>query len=140
MLRLCRLWYRPFFTLVVSSLTALFAGPRARLLAALVPVLWCIMRRNRYGDLGDVYMPRDLRSGDPRGFAFVRYMDQRDAEDAIDRLDGEFFAGRELRIQVRVFGEERCLAGECFFRMTDLLMLSIFGEQGGYRTVGGCVP
>lgn len=73
------------------------------------------MRRNRYGDLGDVYMPRDLRSGDPRGFAFVRYMDQRDAEDAIDRLDGEFFAGRELRIQVRVFGEQGCLAGGCFY-------------------------
>ncbi|CAN0241121.1 unnamed protein product [Laminaria digitata] len=45
-------------------------------------------------------MPRDLRSGEPRGFAFVRFMDQRDADDAIDRLDGEFFAGRELRIQV----------------------------------------
>lgn len=45
-------------------------------------------------------MPRDLRTGEPRGFAFVRFMDQRDADDAIDRLDGEFFAGRELRIQV----------------------------------------
>lgn len=44
-------------------------------------------------------MPRDLRTGEPRGFAFVRYMSQRDADDAIDRLDGEFFAGRELRIQ-----------------------------------------
>lgn len=54
----------------------------------------------RCGDLGDVYMPRDLRTGEPRGFAFVRFMDQRDADDAIDRMDGEFFAGRELRIQV----------------------------------------
>lgn len=47
-----------------------------------------------------MYMPRDLRTGEPRGFAFVRFMDQRDADDAIDRMDGEFFAGRELRIQV----------------------------------------
>ena len=63
--------------------------------------LWCpILGRVRYGELGDVYMPRDLRTGEPRGFAFVRFMDQRDADDAIDRLDGEFFAGRELRIQV----------------------------------------
>ncbi|CAN0534684.1 unnamed protein product, partial [Ectocarpus sp. 8 AP-2014] len=46
-------------------------------------------------------MPRDLRTGEPRGFAFVRFMDQRDADDAIDRMDGEFFAGRELRIQRR---------------------------------------
>lgn len=30
----------------------------------------------------------------------MRFMDQRDADDAIDRLDGEHFAGRELRIQV----------------------------------------
>lgn len=55
----------------------------------------------RFGTLGDIYCPRDLRTGEPRGFAFVRFMDQRDADDAIDRMDGEFFAGRELRIQVR---------------------------------------
>lgn len=47
-----------------------------------------------------MYIPRDMRTGDPRGFAFVRYLDQRDAEDAIDRLDGERLGGRELRIQV----------------------------------------
>lgn len=41
-----------------------------------------------------------MRTGDPRGFAFVRYMEQRDADDAIDRLDGEKLNGRELRIQV----------------------------------------
>lgn len=50
--------------------------------------------------MGDVYIPRDMRTGDPRGFAFVRYLDQRDADDAIDRLDGERLGGRELRIQV----------------------------------------
>ena len=43
-----------------------------------------------------------MRSGDPRGFAFVRYMDQRDADAAIDRLDGERLGGREIRIQVPV--------------------------------------
>lgn len=59
-----------------------------------------VFSHQRYGELGDVYMPRDLRTGEPRGFAFVRFMDQRDADDAIDRMDGEFFAGRELRIQV----------------------------------------
>lgn len=54
----------------------------------------------RYGKLGDVYIPRDMRTGDPRGFAFVRYLDKRDADDAIDRLDGERMNGRELRIEV----------------------------------------
>lgn len=65
----------------------------------------------RYGELGDVYMPRDLRTGEPRGFAFVRFMDQRDADDAIDRLDGEFFAGRELRIQVSFWAQHWCRKG-----------------------------
>ncbi|CAM9320270.1 unnamed protein product [Choristocarpus tenellus] len=60
--------------------------------------------KNRYGELGDVYIPRDMRTGEPRGFAFVRYMDQRDADDAIDRLDGERLGGRELRIQVTFRG------------------------------------
>ncbi|CAN0566559.1 unnamed protein product, partial [Ectocarpus sp. 12 AP-2014] len=53
------------------------------------------------GKLGDVYIPRDMRTGEPRGFAFVRYLDKRDADDAVDRLDGTRFNGRELRIQVR---------------------------------------
>lgn len=68
--------------------------------ASLVLPCFPLVLHIRYGELGDVYMPRDLRTGEPRGFAFVRYMSQRDADDAIDRLDGEFFAGRELRIQV----------------------------------------
>lgn len=48
-----------------------------------------------------MYIPRDMRTGDPRGFAFVRFLDQRDADDALDRLDGERMNGRELRIEVR---------------------------------------
>ncbi|CAM9956595.1 unnamed protein product, partial [Hapterophycus canaliculatus] len=51
------------------------------------------------GKLGDVYIPRDMRTGEPRGFAFVRYLEKRDADDAVDRLDGERLNGRELRIQ-----------------------------------------
>jgi arginine/serine-rich splicing factor 2 len=27
----------------------------------------------RYGDIGDVYIPRDRRSNQSRGFGFVRY-------------------------------------------------------------------
>lgn len=75
-------------------------------------LMFHVVRHVRYGELGDVYMPRDLRSGEPRGFAFVRFMDQRDADDAIDRLDGEFFAGRELRIQVWQ-GHRRCSSIAC---------------------------
>jgi len=54
----------------------------------------------RYGDIGDVYIPRDPHSQDSRGFAFVRYFDQRDADDAVDAMDGQMLDGRPLRVQV----------------------------------------
>lgn len=50
--------------------------------------------------MGDVYIPRDIRTGNIRGFAFVRFLDTRDADDAIEGLDGKSLAGRMLRIQV----------------------------------------
>lgn len=44
---------------------------------------WC-----RYGDIGDVYIPRDHRSNESRGFAFVRYYREKDADYAIEEMDG----------------------------------------------------
>eukprot|EP00927_Polykrikos_kofoidii_P062476 TRINITY_DN57291_c0_g1_i1.p1 TRINITY_DN57291_c0_g1~~TRINITY_DN57291_c0_g1_i1.p1 ORF type:complete len:177 (+),score=30.55 TRINITY_DN57291_c0_g1_i1:166-696(+) len=37
---------------------------------------------SKYGEVGDIYIPRD------RNFAFVRFYEKRDAEDAIDGMDG----------------------------------------------------
>lgn len=54
----------------------------------------------KYGDVGDVYIPRDRYTQESRGFAFVRYYDERDAEDAIDAMDGKTLDGRELRVQL----------------------------------------
>ena len=66
----------------------------------------------KYGDIGDVYIPKDRRNGgkrythlyrtyfnhlsllESRGFAFVRYQNKRDAEDAIDGLNGRDLDGR----------------------------------------------
>ena len=57
-----------------------------------------------YGDVGDVYIPRNYGTNEPRGFAFVRFIDKRDAEDAQRALDGAEIDGREIRIQeVRKF-------------------------------------
>jgi len=54
----------------------------------------------KYGDVGDVYFPRERESGRSRGFAFVRYHDKHDAEDAMDALNGRTYDGRDLKISM----------------------------------------
>ena len=56
------------------------------------------------GDVGDVYIPRDRFTRESRGFAFVRYYDKRDAEDALEAMDGTIMDGRELRVQMARYG------------------------------------
>lgn len=58
----------------------------------------------KYGDVGDIYIPRDRFSRESRGFAFVRFYDKRDAEDALDAVDGQMMDGRELRVQMARYG------------------------------------
>ena len=58
----------------------------------------------KYGEVGDVYIPRDRFSRESRGFAFVRFYDKRDAEDAMDAMDGAIVDGRELRVQMARYG------------------------------------
>lgn len=59
---------------------------------------------DKYGDIGDVYIPRDRYNRESRGFAFVRFYDKRDAEDAMDALDGTMLDGRELRVSMAKYG------------------------------------
>lgn len=54
---------------------------------------------DKYGRIGDVYIPKDYRTKEGRGFGFVRYYSKHDAEDAIDGLDGRKYDGRELSVQ-----------------------------------------
>nr|AGC92700.2 serine/arginine-rich splicing factor 2-like protein [Heliconius erato] len=58
----------------------------------------------RCGDVGDIYIPRDRYTRESRGFAFVRFYDRRDAEEALDSLDGRMLDGRELRVQMARYG------------------------------------
>ena len=37
---------------------------------------------------------------DTKGYAFVRFLERRDAEDAMDSLDGRKYHGREIRIEL----------------------------------------
>lgn len=53
----------------------------------------------KFGDVGDVYIPRDRFNRESRGFAFVRFYEKRDAEYAMEKMDGAVFDGRELKVQ-----------------------------------------
>ena len=57
-----------------------------------------------YGDVGDIYIPRDRFTKESRGFAFVRFYDKRDAEDAMAKMDGYVLDGREMRVQTARYG------------------------------------
>ncbi|RCV44522.1 hypothetical protein SETIT_9G380500v2 [Setaria italica] len=59
---------------------------------------------DRYGDVVDIYIPRDRRTGDSRGFAFVRYNYEGEAQDAVDGLDGRKVDGRAIMVQFAKYG------------------------------------
>merc|ERR1719204_1305128 len=58
---------------------------------------------DRFGEVADVYIPSD-RNGEPRGFAFVRFYKQRDAEDA-KSMDGRMVDGRRIGVQTAKSGK-----------------------------------
>ena len=51
-----------------------------------------------YGEIGDIYIPRSFQNNEPRGFAFVRFVEKKDAEDALRALDGTEVEGRTLTV------------------------------------------
>ncbi|CAF3379938.1 unnamed protein product [Rotaria socialis] len=58
----------------------------------------------KFGGIGDIYIPRDQFSRSSRGYAFIRFLKKRDAEDALDRMDGADLDGREIRVQFARYG------------------------------------
>ncbi|XP_068313119.1 serine/arginine-rich splicing factor SC35-like isoform X2 [Pyrus communis] len=59
---------------------------------------------DKYGKVVDVFIPRDRRTGDSRGFAFVRYKYQDEAQKAVEKLDGRVVDGREIMVQFAKYG------------------------------------
>ena len=49
---------------------------------------------SQYGEIVDVFIPRDERTGKSKGFAFVCYLDQRSTILAVDNLNGSKVLGR----------------------------------------------
>ncbi|CAL0315718.1 unnamed protein product [Lupinus luteus] len=54
----------------------------------------------RFGPVRDVYIPKDYYSGQPRGFAFVQFVDSYDASEAQYHMNRQIFAGREISVVV----------------------------------------
>ena len=57
-----------------------------------------------YGRVVDIHIPRDRNTGQSRGFAFVRYKYEDEADQAIERLDGMKFDGRYIKVQYAKYG------------------------------------
>ncbi|KAL9275057.1 Serine/arginine-rich SC35-like splicing factor SCL30-like protein [Drosera capensis] len=54
----------------------------------------------RFGMVRDVYIPKDYYTGEPRGFAFVQFVDSYDASQAQYHMNRQIFAGREISVVV----------------------------------------
>lgn len=60
----------------------------------------------QYGVPVDILLVRDKHTGDSKGFAFLKYEDQRSTVLAIDNLNGVSIAGRRLQVD-HVFFEQK---------------------------------
>ncbi|MES1256752.1 MAG: hypothetical protein ABUS56_14150 [Acidobacteriota bacterium] len=58
-----------------------------------------------------IVLPVDRETGRPRGFAFVEYQDRAHAEQAIQRFNGQPFAGRPLAVSEARAREDRGPSG-----------------------------
>jgi len=74
---------------------------------------------SQIGAIKDVFLPTDRESGRPRGFAFVEFESEEDAQKAIERFNGHELSGRALRVNA---AEDRPRGGS---------------GSGGYRQGGG---
>lgn len=46
----------------------------------------------------DIFMPAERETGRPRGFAFIQYETEEEAEKAIEKFNGHELGGRALRV------------------------------------------
>ncbi|KAI5015306.1 hypothetical protein ZWY2020_056696 [Hordeum vulgare] len=61
----------------------------------------------RFGPVQDVYLPKDYYTREPRGFAFVEFVDPYDASDAQYHLNRTLFFGREITVFVAAESQKR---------------------------------
>ena len=54
----------------------------------------------KYGDIEDIFLPRDRDTQKPRGFGFVTFAGYRDAEDAAAEMNGQEYCGRKITVNI----------------------------------------
>ncbi|VAI13855.1 unnamed protein product [Triticum turgidum subsp. durum] len=89
----CCLWHAT----LVNVDTMLYANPAEDLR---VPF-------ERFGPVRDVYLPKDYYSGEPRGFAFVEFVDPYDASEAQYHMNRQVFFGREITVVLAAESRKR---------------------------------
>ena len=65
---------------------------------------------SRFGEIRDVYVPRDYYTKEPRGFAYIEFAERKDADEALEKMNGFEFDDR--RIQVEYAKGSRKTTGE----------------------------
>ncbi|XP_073131985.1 serine/arginine-rich SC35-like splicing factor SCL28 [Henckelia pumila] len=78
----------------------------------------------RYGQIKDVYLPKNYYTGEPRGFGFVKFRYPEDAAEAKSQLNHTLIGGREIRI---VFAEENRKTPQ------EMRRVSRVSSRGSYR-------
>ena len=53
---------------------------------------------SEFGEVKDIYIPRDFRTQRRRGFAYIKYISKFAAEVAIDKLNGKTLNGKEITV------------------------------------------
>mmetsp|Transcript_11826 Transcript_11826/g.17621 ORF Transcript_11826/g.17621 Transcript_11826/m.17621 type:complete len:161 (+) Transcript_11826:660-1142(+) len=62
---------------------------------------------SKFGEISDVFLPRDYYTNKPRGFGFVTFEDPKDADYAVEEMDGREFDGRKITVNLAKPREER---------------------------------
>jgi RNA recognition motif-containing protein len=64
-----------------------------------------------FGPIVDLYLPIDKYTGNPRGFVFVTLENASSADEAIEKLNGQEFGGRNLKVNEAEERRERSGGG-----------------------------
>jgi len=60
----------------------------------------------QYGEITEIHLPRDKKSREPKGYAFITFADVSSAEKSLEQNDKPFL-GKEITVQIAVEKQTR---------------------------------